>query len=166
MNKRYKYINMPNHPRAKSDGCVYEHILVAEKMLGRHLKSEEVVHHIDEDKCNNSPENLMVFATLADHTRFHKLNNNNRKLYCINNVWYCEMILPKCKICNKEFKPTHHRQTQPQIYCSKECSQYAQRKVINRPSKAQLQELLKTNSCVAVGKMFGVSDKTIVHWLK
>lgn len=47
-----------------------QHRLVAEKMLGRKLREDEVVHHIDGDKRNNDPENLMVM-TAAEHGRFH-----------------------------------------------------------------------------------------------
>ena len=47
-----------------------QHRLVAEKMLGRKLRDDEVVHHIDGDKRNNGPENLMVM-TAAEHGRFH-----------------------------------------------------------------------------------------------
>ena len=69
--KGYPVIYDPQHPRAKSNGYVREHILVAEKMLGRPLKDGEVVHHINEDKKDNRPENLMVFASQSDHMRYH-----------------------------------------------------------------------------------------------
>lgn len=52
------------HPRAKT---VREHRLVMEKVLGRYLLPEEVVHHKDEDKQNNHPDNLELFATNRDH---------------------------------------------------------------------------------------------------
>ena len=39
---------------------VYEHKLVAEYALGRSLKSDETVHHIDGDKTNNTPNNLLI----------------------------------------------------------------------------------------------------------
>ena len=55
-----------------TSGCVYEHILVAESILGRRLLPGETVHHKDRNRANNSPENLMVFKTNADHVRFHK----------------------------------------------------------------------------------------------
>ena len=39
---------------------VYEHRLVAEQMISRPLERDEVVHHIDGNRTNNSPENLVV----------------------------------------------------------------------------------------------------------
>ena len=163
---KYKFVFCPGHPGVNSKGYIYEHILVAEKMLGRFLKSEEVVHHIDENKSNNTPNNLMVFATDADHTRFHRLDKSNRTLYCINDIWYCDMKLLRCQECGKEYKPIKYSKKKPQKYCSKECSQYAQRKIKNRPSKSELCSLLQTNSYCSVGKMFGVSGNTIKKWLK
>lgn len=51
---------------------IHTHRLVAEKMIGRKLKKGEVVHHIDEDKRNNHPLNLMVFPLQAAHALWHK----------------------------------------------------------------------------------------------
>lgn len=35
------------------------------------LKPGQVVHHIDGDRSNNDPSNLMVFDSHAEHTQFH-----------------------------------------------------------------------------------------------
>ena len=67
----YVRIYMPNHPHANISGMVYEHVLVAEKKLGRYLTAEEVVHHIDHNRSNNNPDNLMIFKTKKDHSIFH-----------------------------------------------------------------------------------------------
>lgn len=40
----------------------YEHILMAEDMLDRKLKPGEEVHHLDKNRTNNSPDNLLVLS--------------------------------------------------------------------------------------------------------
>ena len=71
---KYLAILNPTHPKARKDGYVYIHQLQAEKKLGRHLRDDECVHHIDENKLNNDIDNLMIFKTRADHTAFHMGN--------------------------------------------------------------------------------------------
>jgi hypothetical protein len=55
----------------------HTHRIVAEQMLGRALRPGEVVHHIDGNKRNNAPENLRVFASQAEHIRWHIQNDPN-----------------------------------------------------------------------------------------
>lgn len=49
---------------------VKEHILVAEKMIGRKLKKNECVHHKDQNRQNNAEDNLQVMTRSA-HTKLH-----------------------------------------------------------------------------------------------
>jgi len=49
-NKGYLMVLIPNHPRADTRGYVKEHILRAEKALGKPLPLGAVVHHADGSK--------------------------------------------------------------------------------------------------------------------
>lgn len=67
----YVRVWAPDHPRAYR-GTVREHILVAERTIGRSLRSGEVVHHINGVRDDNRPENLQVM-TIGEHMRLHNL---------------------------------------------------------------------------------------------
>lgn len=64
--KGYATVYAPGHPEAHLNH-VREHRLVMEKVLGRPLDPAEVVHHIDGDPLNNSPENLRLYPNNAAH---------------------------------------------------------------------------------------------------
>ena len=56
----------------------HTHRVVAEQILGRPLAPGEVVHHINRDKTDNRPENLMIFPSQAEHARWHKEHDEKR----------------------------------------------------------------------------------------
>ena len=56
-------------------GGRHEHRVVAEAVLDRQLQPGEVVHHEDQDRLNNYPDNLIVFPTQAAHALHHAQNH-------------------------------------------------------------------------------------------
>lgn len=50
------------------------HVVRMEERIGRKLLQDEVVHHIDGDKQNNSDSNLSLM-TLAGHSRLHRFQD-------------------------------------------------------------------------------------------
>lgn len=76
----YTIVHRSNDPTSfrsgKNAGYKYKHRVVAEQTLGRQLSDTEVVHHIDGNKSDNRPENLLVLTT-TEHSRLHKYLSNN-----------------------------------------------------------------------------------------
>jgi len=58
----YKRKRLPDHPNSFSCGSIEVHRLVMSEHLGRPLKSDEIVHHIDGDKSNNDISNLEILS--------------------------------------------------------------------------------------------------------
>jgi hypothetical protein len=85
----YVLIKRPDHPRADCRGYVYEHILVAEQLIGRPVRKGEQVHHKNHIKTDNRPENLEVKASRAHHAAEHRKRTDLRSLNDPNTTVSC-----------------------------------------------------------------------------
>lgn len=74
----YVRVHKPDHPKATTNGWVFEHVVIACEKIGRMMIKGECVHHIDGNKKNNSPDNLQV-TTTSQHTRIHNPSTTSRK---------------------------------------------------------------------------------------
>lgn len=145
---------IPNHHLANKAGIVFEHMIVAEELLGRNLNPGETVHHKDRNRSNNSLDNLMVFKTNADHSAYHAGCDIE-----LDGDVYVAIRIPKknnCPICGgQKFVVANIC-----LNCHKE------RNAKHIPSKDELSCLLVEYNMVQIGKMFGVSDNAVRKWCK
>lgn len=83
----YVVLADPTHPQG-NNGLIKEHRLVMEQKLGRFLERHEVVHHIDCDKQNNDPANLVVMDK-SQHAHAHgSIEDCVKKLISMNVLWF------------------------------------------------------------------------------
>ena len=153
----YYIVYMPSHHKARSSGVVYEHVLVAERKLGRKLKDGEVVHHEDENRLNNSIDNIFVFKSQSDHARYHQTG----KRTLVGDYYISPPLSRECLICGKIFE---YRPSDSTKHCSSKCSGISRRKT-SRPSKEELSTLIQSKSLLQIGKDYGVSDNAVRKWL-
>ena len=66
----YRRIWAPSHPNALITGYICEHRLVMSEHLGRPLRSDELVHHINGNPLDNCLKNLQL-TTLEEHPKIH-----------------------------------------------------------------------------------------------
>jgi len=111
----YGVVYSPEHPRSDKKGYFYTHIIIAELHNERFISNLERVHHKDEDKNNNDPNNLQILSSASEHSIIHALNRKTP---------FTELECPQCKnifkIKTRNFK--FRKKTNKNIFCSKKCS--------------------------------------------
>lgn len=140
----YMYAYNPSHPLANKAGKIYEHVYVMSNHIGRKLKQNECVHHIDRDKKNNSLENLRLM-TFAEHARLHMIEDKGiqfKEVECLN--------------CGNRIQVTS---SSSQRYCSIGCFRKQSRRF--EISKEDLEIMVWSLPTTQISKILGVSDVAI-----
>jgi hypothetical protein len=93
---------------------IYEHRFLMEQKIGRLIKDDENVHHINGKKLDNRLENLQLLK-VSKHVSLH--NKKKRK----------PKVSTKCPLCGKtkfvtQFFLDKKNSNNQQIFCSRKCS--------------------------------------------
>ena len=94
LNNGYKMVRKPNHPRTKGNGHVHEHILIAEKTLGKPLPKGAEVHHHGKRDDNTQ---IVICQDRAYHMLLHQ---RMRALEACGHAGW-----RKCNYCKQYDKP-------------------------------------------------------------
>lgn len=103
----YVYVRNREHPKA-CNGYVKRATLVAEEKIGRELLPRELVHHVNEIRDDDRPENLSVIYR-GEHNKIHFTKADEDKPF----------VVTKCLTCGEEiidYQSSHRK------FCDHACT--------------------------------------------
>ena len=113
------------------------------------------------DRTNNNPDNLIVFKTNSDHSRFHKTGIKIKN----NDVYISPKTYITCSICDNIIEKRNKSRLCRNCFNENMCNKI---KAIKRPTKEDLYNYLviEKKSFTCVGKIYQISDNAIRNWCK
>lgn len=92
----YVMVWEPSHPNKSFYGWQYQHRIVAESSIGRYLRSDEVIHHINGVKDDNRSENLQILSP-SDHNAITVREMKERRQSVIDDLAEAKLELEKAQ---------------------------------------------------------------------
>jgi len=68
----YVQVYARGNPSSNHRGYIFEHILIAERILGKRLPDGATVHHVNRNPADNRPGNLVICQDNSYHQLLHK----------------------------------------------------------------------------------------------
>lgn len=123
------YIRISNnhsHPKNDGYGRVKEHVLIVERVLGKSIPINSIIHHVDENRANNKNDNLV----LCQDKKYHRLIHTRLNAFknCGNANW------KKCWIC-KQYDDLKNLEVIKRNTQHKKCRQEYMKKYMKKYNK-------------------------------
>lgn len=139
----YRQVRVPG---AHRNGWLLEHVVIAERVLGRKLPDGAQVHHVDENKRNNAHTNLVICQDQAYHYLLHARarvvraggNPNTEQICC-----KCRRIKPLDAFNRQKANLARQRQTQCRDCAKAAFKDWAARNPRYRKDEARVQAARK-----------------------
>jgi len=104
----YVMVQRPDHRRTDKWGYIREHILIAEKALGKSLPLGAVIHHGNGNGTDNIGSNLVICENHAYHNLLHQRTRALKA--CGHASWR------KCRFCQQYGDPKNLKKTGNSFY--------------------------------------------------
>jgi hypothetical protein len=141
--RNYWTILRRGHPRGGSTGRVLEHILIAEKAIGRYLFEPHQVHHVNYIGTDNRNSNLVI----CEDEQYHNLIHRRQRILEAGGDPDTDLICMKCRnvLPSTEFHNNRSRVTGKDYIC-KRCACTGTRRYLT------LEELEHIHACHSEGE--------------
>lgn len=123
--------------------------------VGRTLEENEEVHHLDSNRSNNSPDNLLILDK-TQHAKLHSWLDKNfiipKPAYALRKIRGCV----RCAFCEKPINPSLKK------FCSTDCMYSFNRdEMTKETSLEELTDLVNKLPLTKVAEILGISDRGV-----